>query len=85
MSESAMGARVLYCGHDGYFMADIFLIAGANVVKATGKVTPDNIIRPGREATHHLSDFPQARCWSPERGIFVVPASQVRILENKED
>jgi hypothetical protein len=45
MSASFMGAKVQYCGHSGWFVADIFLVAGANVVKANGPVSASNITR----------------------------------------
>lgn len=88
MSQSCMGAMVQYCGHDGCFIADIFLVEGANVVVANGPVTPDNLKRPAakHEPTHHLSDFPSGGCWKPHKGFFVVPEDQVvdlRITENK--
>lgn len=73
-----MAAKVRYCGHDGWFLADIYLVEGANVVRATGPVSGDNITRPAKEATHHLVDFPQGGFWRPDLGVFVVPQSQVR-------
>lgn len=80
MSKSKMGALVAYCGHNGSFVADIFEIAGANVVRANGKVTPSNIRRPldGSE-THHLSDSKPC-FWRPDLGVFVVPKDQVTEL-----
>lgn len=80
MSEAYMGARVHYCGHDGWFVADIFRIGNVNVVKANGPITNSNIKRPAKDCTHHLSDFPAAGCWCPDRGIFVVPEQQVKKL-----
>jgi hypothetical protein len=87
MAEAKMGAKVLYCGHDGWFAADIFEVEGANVVRANGPVTPGNLVRPGSgEATHHLSDFPKAGFWRPDLGVFVVPKDQVEDLaERKEE
>ena len=78
-----MGAIVRYCGHDGCFVADIFLIEGANTVVANGPVTGDNLKRPAskHKPTHWLSDFPKAGCWKPERGFFVVPEDQVVELD----
>lgn len=81
MNGPAIGALVMYCGHDGWFVADIFRVGDACVVKAGGPVTPANIVRGcSDEATHHLVDFPSAGCWCPDRGVFVVPAAQVREL-----
>ena len=53
---------MLYCGHNGYFVADITVIEGAAVVRANGPVTPGNIDRQAVQetATHHLTDFPTA-------------------------
>jgi len=78
MSEAAMGALVQYCGHDGCFIADIFEVAGANVVRASRPITPDNLLRPADEATHHLLDMPTAGFWRPDLGVFVVPKDQVK-------
>lgn len=83
MSSAKMGATVLYCGHAGTFVADIFDVAGANVVRANGRVTADNLNRanPDERATHHLIDFPQAGFWRPDIGVFVVPRDQVLELK----
>lgn len=79
-SLSAIGALVRYCGHNGLFIADIVEVEGAVCVRANGPVTPANLERPAQGATHHLVDFPKAGLWQPDRGIFVVPAAQVRKL-----
>ena len=82
MSNAKMGARVQYCGHDGHFVADIFTVADANVVRANGPVTPGNLIRPAQQqcapATHVLLDFPTTGFWRPDIGVFVVPEAQVK-------
>lgn len=82
MAKAAVGARVQYCGHDGYFVADIFEVAGANVVRAGGPVTPGNLIRPAQQMskpiTHTMIDMPTAGFWRPDLGVFVVPKSQVK-------
>ena len=82
IKQSKMGAVVQYCGHNGVFMADLFVVAGACAVKANGLVSGSNICRDGSlgEPTHHLCDFPLAGLWDPKRGIFVVPAEQVLVL-----
>jgi len=80
MSESKMGARVQYCGHNGWFIADIFKVANTNVVRANSSITPDGLIRPANKVTHRLSDFPIAGFWRPDLGIFVVPEEQVTEL-----
>jgi hypothetical protein len=81
MSDSKMGAAVAYCGHDGYFIADIFTVGNCNVVRANGKVTAENIKRQATGATHHLSDFPVPGFWRPDLGVFVVPKAQVKKLK----
>lgn len=79
MSAAKMGARVQYCGHEGWFVADIFQIHCVNVVRANGPVTPDNIVRTEMETiTHTLSDMPEAGFWRPDIGVFVVPVAQVK-------
>lgn len=82
MSKSCMGAKVMYCGHNGWFIADIFLVGNVNVIKANGPITAEGLVR-GQccEATHHVIDFPKAGCWAKERGILVVPAKQVKELK----
>jgi hypothetical protein len=88
MSKAAIGARVQYCGHKGWFVADIHHFNGINVVVAGSMVTPvttDNINRDQMdEVTHHLSDFPSAGYWNPRRGVFVVPENQVTDLSESK-
>jgi hypothetical protein len=85
MSKGCMGARVIYCGHDGYFVADIFLVAGANVIRADGPINLGNLIRPARQKaetpTHTMVDFPVGGFWRPDLGVFVVPKDQVKKIE----
>ena len=81
--RGVIGANVLYCGHAGYFIADLYYIGGVCVVHAsTPKVTPGNIHRHNQfgEPTHHLSDFPTPGFWKPEIGVFAVPEGQVKEL-----
>lgn len=77
--KGAVGARVIYCGHAGYFLADISVVAGAAVVRANGKVTPGNLVRDDRfgAATHRVSDV-EGGFWRPDLGVFVVPVGQVQ-------
>lgn len=77
-----MSAKVQYCGHDGWFIADIFEVGDAVVVRANGPITPANIIR-NDEATHHVSDFPKMGFWRPELGVLVVPKKQFTKLKKK--
>lgn len=79
MKTGAMGATVLYCGHAGSFIADIWVVGNANVVRANGKVTPGNLDRKAI-ATHSVSDYPLPGFWRPDLGVFVVPEKQVRKL-----
>lgn len=90
MSKPYVGAKVQYCGHRGYFVANISLayspqFAGANIVRANGPVDPKNLIRPARQKseppTHTMVDFPVAGFWRPDLGVFVVPEDQVKKIE----
>jgi hypothetical protein len=84
MAKSYMGAMVQYCGHDAAFIADIFLIGEVNVVKAgLNKHIDAQLMRPARaqNPTHSMSDSPAAGCWMPDRGVFIVPANQVKELK----
>lgn len=78
VNKSAVGARVMYCGHNGWFIADIIQVAGACVVRAAQPVDGGMLVRDrSDEATHHLADFPTAGYWNPQIGVFVVPSDQV--------
>lgn len=78
--KSINGARVKFCAHDGWFPADIYVIEGAAVVRAVGKITPDNLHRPATDATHHVVDWPNPTFWRPELGVLVVPVAQCKVL-----
>lgn len=74
-----MGANVEFCGHNGWFIADIFVVGNVNVVRANGPVTSGNINRKNLDSiTHTMSDFPTAGFWRPDLGVFVVPKAQVK-------
>jgi hypothetical protein len=80
-----VGVLVKYCGHDGWFVADVYEVAGAVVVRAGDKVSPFNLMRgvdPAfkKDARYHLRDFPTAGFWRPDLGTFVVPADQLEKL-----
>ena len=80
---SRSGAVVQFCGHRGTFLADILIIEGAAVVRASGPITMQNLDRDSQRyaaATHHVSDFPNGGFWRPELGVLVVPAEQVTVL-----
>lgn len=84
MSKSTIGANVLFCGHQGHFIADIFVVGDCNVVRASGRVTADNLDRTMlHAATHHISDYPVNGFWRPDLGVFVVPSKQVTELNDK--
>jgi hypothetical protein len=82
MSDAKVGARVMYCGHDAYFVADIYKVGNTNVVRAGGPINETILVRDKHAmrrlpATHQLSDFPRAGFWRPDLGVFVVPEAQV--------
>lgn len=82
MSKPYMGAKVMYCGHDGWFIADIFKIGTANAIKANGPITGSNLVRGYNEqATHQVFDFPNAGMWAPNLGVLVVPERQVKEIK----
>lgn len=80
--QACSGARVQFCNHQGWFVADIRVVGTSYVVVANGPVTPDNINRGQMEmATHVVRDWPEPCVWKPERGFFVVPSGQIQVLE----
>lgn len=86
MAKAHVGAYVRYCGHEAYFIADIWKIGNANVVKANGPLTDKLLMRDEEgynKATHQLVDFPSAGYWRPYLGIFVVPEEQVTEVKTK--
>lgn len=83
---TGIGLRIQFCGHDGTFMADVTECAGAVVVKAgtapgSSAAFLAQLERPARDADAILVDFPTAACWDTSRGVFVVPATQLRRLQ----
>lgn len=82
MKKGAAGAKVAFCGHNGWFLADIYYVGNVNVIRANGKITGDNLNRPATPATHHVSDFPTAGFWKPELGVLVVPEEQVQEVKD---
>jgi hypothetical protein len=82
MAKAQSGALVLYCGHKGCFIADIYSVGDVNVVRASAAVTMDRLDRANYEhSTHHIVDFPAAGFWRPDLGVFVVPQTQVTELK----
>lgn len=79
--ETFTAAKVMFCGHDGWFIGDIYAVGGAVVIRANGHIMPEALIR-GRneEATHVVTDFPDLGFWRPDIGVLVVPAQQIKRL-----
>lgn len=81
MSKAHMGAIVMFCGHEGHFIADVYRVGNVNVIRANGPISGDTIIRKDLEkATHHVSDFPLGGFWRPDLGVLVGPEKQVKEL-----
>jgi len=82
-----LGAVVQYCGHNGSFVADIYIVEGVTAtVVANGPVTPENLLRNDScVATHHLTSSPDTGCWKPNRGFFSVPVTQLSDLAFKQE
>lgn len=81
MAKAFIGARVIFCGHNAWFIADIHEVGDVNVVRANGNIYK-NLIRDDLDkATHHVVDFPNKGFWSAtDIGVLVVPKEQVREL-----
>lgn len=85
MAKSRVGARVQYCAHNAYFVADIHTLGEYNIVVGNVKpnggldlIFPSDEVRHGfTKPTHHLTDMPPGGYFNDRRGIFVVPKSQV--------
>lgn len=74
-----MGALVRYGGQDAMFVADVFEVGDAIAIYANGNIE-DHLIRPAKDPTHHVVDFPLPGMWKPRRGVLVVPKNQVKVL-----
>ncbi len=82
MAKAVIGAQVQYCGHPGWFIADIFEVGNVNVVRANKAVTGDVLYRGSDNIrTHHIVDFPVRGFWRPDLGVFVVPKTQVTLIK----
>jgi hypothetical protein len=53
--ETTVGARVQFCGHEGWFIADIRRIEGAAIVHAGGPVSPESINRDTMDRLHDVA------------------------------
>lgn len=83
MANAAIGAQVQFGNHQGFFHADIFEIGNVNVVRASGPVSGDNIIRHRmHEVTHTMQDLPEKCFWRPDLGVFVCPKKQVKEVKS---
>lgn len=82
-----IGAVIRYCGHVGCFTADVYTVGNAVVVNAGGPLFMENLDRSPQtwdNADYHLIDFPVAGFWKPQKGIFVVPASQLKRVKGQK-
>lgn len=82
------GAAVEYCGHGGWFVADIVRTGTHCVIVANGPVTGDMLERNrDYDVTHRLNEvgpmsgkgYDGAVYWNPQKGIFVVPVGHVTV------
>lgn len=79
MAAAKMGA-LISDGGNGVYLADILCIGNVNVVVANpelGGITYTGYPR----ATHAIAEFPDRVYMNKARGIFVVPAKQLRELK----
>lgn len=82
----AVGAIVAYGNHRAVFLADILLVEGAAVVRASGPINDETLKRDSQFGypTHMLRDFPNSGFWRPDIGVFGVPKDQVRPLSEDQ-
>ncbi len=82
--KTGIGITVAYCGHDAEIPhCDIVAVGNTLVVRANRAVTNENLSRPIKEATHHMSDH-LGGFWRPDLGVFVVPAEAVTLIPNTD-
>lgn len=73
--------RVMFCGHQGWFLAEVIVTRDAIVVIAEKPVRPDKLVRTELEsATWHISDEFPGQYWSPTNGRFVLNRDAVTRL-----
>lgn len=75
-SDSWTKQKVVFCGHDGYFFADVIVTPFAVVVIASKPVIPGELIRPAVGADWKIVDY-EGGYWSPSTGRFVLPRKAV--------
>lgn len=85
-TKAGTGKRVRYCGHNAWFVADVFEVEGACVVRAPEPINLQTISRADEEALsiicdYHMIDGPGRCFWRPELGVFVVPSKQLRPVQ----
>lgn len=82
------GAVVHMMGHDLVFAADLFVVAGAIVVRANGPIRRDKNAMPLAQSgdvfgplTHKLrNDVGCEEFWREDLGVFVVPKCCVTVV-----
>lgn len=74
------GVLVQYCGHKGSFVADVFEVAGAYVVRPNGPIDLGNLDRQS-SPEYWVTDYPEAGFWRPDLGVLVVPKEQLVKME----
>lgn len=74
------GKFIQYCSERGGFVADVYKVAGAVVVRAAlVPCNPNTLDRRGtRKYDFKLIDFPKPGFWRPDLGVFVVPRNQLK-------
>jgi hypothetical protein len=87
-SPYKVGAIVHMLPHDLVFAADLWRVAGAVIVRASGPVLHGSRVCWPRTSqvcrenppTHELSDNLAEEFWKPEIGVFVVPEDKLKVL-----
>lgn len=84
IKETKFGVIVRYCGHDASFVADIVVVAGCAVIRASGEPIDSVLTRPcSQDAEYHVEDIPEGGYWNPRKGILCVPVAQVAFIKKK--
>ena len=79
--KTGIGIVVAYCGHNAEIKAcDVTAVGSALVIRAPRPVTADNLSRPIKDATLHMSDH-LGGFWRPDLGVFVVPEAAVTFVK----
>lgn len=72
--------KVVFCNHEGYFVADVIVTYQAVTVIAKKPVSPQTLVRSNVDKAEwrivdHLGGY-----WNPTRGRFVLPREAVTRL-----